>query len=505
MRSYNLDDIEKSIYDFYLSFKSFLKPIVFVFVIYSVAMISIWRSDVSFIDDMGRAMQGYAWSHSFNRYASSIIYYILQLNRVLIDISPFGQIIAMLLLSISSVIITYIFLDKKIEYLPLLLSTFVGLNWFNAALWLYKFDSLTMAFSILVSVVPFLFWDEEYRNNSKTWLRYVLLGFCVFLMMATYQASSGIFLLMILGLAFKDYLDRSNLWHTLKKISYYGSAYVVSGAVFVFLLPKPKGYRSVKYGLDAVLDNTFNILKAIQNGLNNESRVLLIGILIVFLASLFAFSKEKIFSKRFLDVIMGSLFVVFSIPISYGAYLVLVDAPTNARSIVGFGLILSIISILTVRNMDKIRYKIFLLPSILLLQMFVIFLFGLGNALADQERHGLYRTEHLISDLSEIYAESNSETILQIQGDVGLSPVAKHLASQYPITKSIISVQQYGLGDRYWSSRKLTHYYNMPQKYYGTWREKWDCSNWDIEKEDYYHVIKSKKEKNRIKVCVKVK
>ena len=149
--------MEKYIAIIVKAIKPFTKAFFVVLAIYSMAMIPIWRANFSYMDDMGRALTGLAWSHDFNRYSQSWLSYALNINFTLSDISPFPQMVAMIFLSIASVIITYVFCDRKIKYVPLIVSTFMGLSPLILGCWVFKFDAPGVALSILASVIPFLF------------------------------------------------------------------------------------------------------------------------------------------------------------------------------------------------------------------------------------------------------------------------------------------------------------------------------------------------------------
>ena len=121
--------------------RPFVKPFLIVFAIYCFAMLAVWRSGVSFVDDRGRAIFGYAWTSDFNRFSSTAFGLAMNANDRLLDISPWPQILGMGILSVVSVMLTYVFCNKKIKYLPLVLTTFVGLLPLTVECWLYKFDA----------------------------------------------------------------------------------------------------------------------------------------------------------------------------------------------------------------------------------------------------------------------------------------------------------------------------------------------------------------------------
>lgn len=494
------DSINEFTKELYEKIKPFIKPFLIVFFIYCVSMLSIWRAGASFIDDMGRSVSGYAWDTDFNRYTSSYISRMLQLDSKLTDISPLIQIVAMAFVSASSVTITYLFCDKKIKYLPLVLATFVGICPFITECWLYKFDAMPMALSVLASTAPFLCWSHAKRKLSrKQYLTFATITLsCLMVMWTSYQASSGIFLVMILGMSLKDYLNKIKLKAILLNSVLFSAAYLISAAIFKFALPPPISYgqNTATLPLSEIINGTYHNVKKLgmflRTSLSIEWLILIIVFAVCFIVGIIVFSKRRGW-LRLADAIAASTFIIVSVPSSYGAYLILQNPPQNGRSALGIGVILAIASVLLTSNMTKIWTKMLAIPSLMLLYSFFVFNFALGNALADQERYGLYRTESLLTDLSGLYPtkESVAITTLQIQNRSGLSAVASHVNSQYPITRRIITEQQYGLADYAWGRYKLLNYYNRTQNGLGVWEEEWDCTNWSTQLNTYYHAIKT--------------
>ncbi len=94
--------------------RAYLKPFLIIFGIYCFAMLAIWLAGVSYADDAGRAITGKGWTSDFNRYSSSLLsFFLIQMRFSLVDISPLGQILAMGLLTISTLILVELFGDKK--------------------------------------------------------------------------------------------------------------------------------------------------------------------------------------------------------------------------------------------------------------------------------------------------------------------------------------------------------------------------------------------------------
>lgn len=104
----------------------------------------------------------------------------------------------------------------------------VGFNpWFLQNL-SFRFDSPYMSLSLLFSVLPFLFWNK----NKVLFLVVSILS--IFLMCNTYQASSGIYVVMVLALSLKQLLDNQSFIAVLKKAIVAMISYI--SAMFLYLI-----------------------------------------------------------------------------------------------------------------------------------------------------------------------------------------------------------------------------------------------------------------------------
>jgi len=492
----------------------FMKPFFVVLAMYSVAMLSVWRGGVSFVDDMGRAIYGYAWSSDFNRWSQSWLSYALNSNFTLADISPLPQIAAMMFLASAGVIVTYLFCGKEIKYLPLTLSAFIGLSPFTIENWLYKFDAPGMAMSILVSIAPFLFWHVlKGENGKKWWLWAVFTAIataCLMVMLTSYQAGSGIYLVMVLALAFFDFLDKRGVLKIIKSCALFSVPYLLASLIFRFVLPQPSGWRDTEMlGLSNLLPGLMNNIRGYSNflsySLNTQWTFLLQAVFWCFVISLLLFSKRKGYAK-ILDAAFGMLFVIISIPLSHGVLLLLVRPPVNGRSSMGIGLVIAIVGMIIAtrkpeipirkfpRELSYVTKYLLVVPAVILLYSFAVFPLALGNALVDQQRWGIFRTETLLADLSRLYPcrEELSNTTVQVRGGISLSRVAAHVNRVYPITERIITHQQRGLGGHgVWALQKLLRYYGWYPQWSFLWaNEVWDDEHWEIVLDSYFHTVR---------------
>jgi hypothetical protein len=143
-------------------------------------------------------------------------------------------------------------------------------------------------------------------------------------MWMSYQAANGIFLVMILGLALKDFLDNARIKDILKKILIFISPYFFAAFIFKCALPMPKGYRKTEIFAfsemtSGLYHNIIKLFKTLSSYLNDIWSVLAVLLFICFIASLVIFSKRK---RSFIlsDAAAGVLFAALAIPLSYGTF-----------------------------------------------------------------------------------------------------------------------------------------------------------------------------------------
>ncbi|MCR5572695.1 MAG: glucosyltransferase domain-containing protein [Candidatus Saccharibacteria bacterium] len=474
----------------------YLKPFLIIFGIYCFAMLAIWLANVSYADDAGRAITGKGWTSDFNRYSSSLLSFLLvQMRFSLVDISPFGQILAMGLLAVSSLILVELFGDKK-KLSRLIVATLAGLTPFTLSLWLYKFDAPCMALALLACVLPFAF------RSKKNWQFGAISFVCLMIAMTSYQAFTGVFPLLLLALAFRDYLDKKSFnW---RRIIFGLTSFLLSLLAFKFLLPTPEGYRSLEMWslgsfIPGVFSNAFRVFAKIRSSFGSNWLIFLMLTTIAFIVSIILNSKRK-GAKKALEVVAAIAFIVISIPLSYGIYLALADAPYNPRSLIGVGVAFAIIALLTLRG-KKTRY--FAAPAIVLVYLFVVYAFALGNALKYQHDYAVFRNSELAARLSGLYPnrEDLASYKVQIQGNIGLAAQVKHTADLYPITREIIDAHQTGLSSFTWGSWSLHVDYGLSYDHTGLLGDPYDCTSFETRYDGYYERIS---ESNSL-ICIEIK
>ena len=495
-------------YSMFKKYKPFLKPFLIIFAFYCVSMLAIWRSGVSFIDDNGRAFTGKGWTSDFNRYSSSILsFFLIQLNTSLVDISPWSQIVAMAFLAAASLLIVYYFGDVK-KKLHLILSLLVGLTPFTLVCWLYKFDAPCMAMALLTSVTPFLFIKE--KADKKNLIKFsVASTIGLFITLTSYQAFSGVYLLILLAFILKYLLGGKKLQSLLAYLGCGLGGFLVACIAFK-LLPEPSGYRSIETLslielIPGIFQNIANIYAQIFTSFAPVWRIFTALNLICAIIAIFINAKGKI-KQKILSTIAFILFIILAVPFSYGIYLLLAEAPTNPRSLIGVGSALAIALIITTNGFTKkqnIYAKIALTaPAVILVYLFFIYSFTIGNALADQYEYSSNINAAVADSIAQTYNREELATKkLIIHGDIGLVPNVQHVNELYPITAQIIDEFQTGLSYTAWGSWRLRFNYGLEYDHYSLLEQDIDCTSGTVKYDGYYNTVVEDGDK----VCIEIK
>ena len=147
-------------------------------VVYVVPLII---ADYDYLDDYGRNLFGYGWQHD-GRFIATLLSKVWSLNADTFSIFPFSTILSALILGFTGYLLTYLFnieKDRTIKWSSLLIvtmPTFLG----NLV---FKFDCLPMSLSLLVVVLPYLFYNS--------WFKFFITSVVgIFLSLSLYQSGA---------------------------------------------------------------------------------------------------------------------------------------------------------------------------------------------------------------------------------------------------------------------------------------------------------------------------
>jgi len=442
-----------------IDFRSFRKPFFFMLGVYLLGILTIIRANFLYMDDIGRSIEGWRGWYGWSRYVSEFASIFLHADSNLTDISPLPQLFAMFFLSISSVLLVYILGDRRITTVRLLASIPLGLFPYFLQNLSFKFDAPYMTLSILASIVPFLF-----IKHKKAFIFSSVVSLLI--MCATYQASSGFYLLIAVILCFQD-------WNRRKKsdkeiLAFLGVAtfaFCIALAIFKIFLVRSPGSWAEKYAstsihpipnmLSGILENIKDYAIVVNQDMCMLWKIGIALVCIFFITkSVRMSSRKKVFS-----FFTSILLICLSFILSYGVYYLLTKPLYEPRSLYGFGLFLSLLCIYVVSDYKKIAIVI----ALALNWSFFVFAFSYGNALADQARYTEFRISMLLHDLSNLYPDQPEETIsIQLENSIDFAPTIQNISKHYPLIEKLVYKRLSG-GDNIWEYFYFLKHFNYGQ------------------------------------------
>jgi len=465
-----------------IDFHSLLKPVLIMFGVYLLGILSIIRADFSYMDDLARAVVGFQRWFSNSRYleyAATFVHGDFHLT----DISPVPQLLAVLIMSIGSVFLVYVIGNKKITVVRLLASIPLGLFPYFLECLTFKIDAPYMALSVLASVVPFLF---VARKKAFFFISVVSL----LVMLMTYQSASGIYLLIVIVLSFQNWNSRrqsnkeilSFLWIAVL-------AFCFALLFYKYCLMIPFGHLEmypVSQLISGALINIKNYIITINHDLGIIWKAGIVLVLLFFITKSMAQSSRNKIVSLCVSILTVSVLFIFS----FGIFLVLTEPSYNPRSIFGFGVFLAIICVYVVSDIKKPAIVVVLALNWCLFT----FAFSYGNALADQKRYADFRISLLLHDLSVLYPNRNvDEMIIHLNNSIDFAPTIRNISKNNPVIERLVPKRLGTKPGIIWDD----YYYRVYFNYY-TLNKSWDNYLFDLNALDlpvvldsYYHTIQS--------------
>jgi hypothetical protein len=475
---------------------AFLKATGLLFILYIVGYISIIRANYSYMDDLYRAIRGSHWS-GWSRHVSDFLStFIHGGDPVLMDISPLTIFISAAILAAAGALLVYILCEHSFPLPPLLASLSLGFSPYFLENISYKYDSPYMALSILVSITPFLF--------LKSFRAFIFVSLVSLLIMCmTYQAASGIYIMITLMFLFKYWNGREKINEELfggsvkssgtKLLQFAGTAALVFCIALIFFrLIFMAGKGGGEYASTAMLFPSGLLPGILSNALNyfkfiNSDFGLIWKFFIAFLLLLFVIQavRHSIRNKA-LSMAVSVVVLVVMMVFSYGVYIVLQTPLFAPRALYGFGVFIAITGIYIVSKKTTPG----LICVLALNYCFFVFSFAYGNALMDQKRYSDFRLEMAAHDLALLFPErERTETPIFFENGLDYSPVTELVAKHYPVIKRLVPA-----GNDYHSGDYLIEYLKWGTGgFFPITEDVKRISTLDmpIVLDSYYHVIKS--------------
>lgn len=440
------DKLENIIQEIYQPIKEIIddknskKYFIYLIIIYLIGYASILRADVYYIDDFWRSTSGASNWDDASRHLSNVFSKVLHMGWKLSDVSPLTQLIAIVILSTSSILLVKI-INKKLSFMSILASVSIGLFPYFLQSISYKFDSPYMAFSVLSSIFPFLW----YQSKKRYFITFSILG--VLGTLLTYQSANGVYLIVFTALLTKDFfLQNITLKEGCKKYALIIFNYMIALLLFRYLFminETDHGYAAsntlpVSDLLMGIWDNLKKYILLIKKDLFGG----IIGYFLLFIGVMYIVKMLNL-SKR--NKIITFIFSLVSLSImlclSWGAYIILERPLFAARAYLGFCLLIGLLALTIVEGTDIHTYYIMAKNLVIIFFIYSLMAFAnsYGNALYAQNKYTSFRITTLAYDLSKI-TPNKKKIMLTLKGrrDIGHAKAVINASYHYPLIKRLI-------------------------------------------------------------------
>ncbi len=439
-------------------YRTHKSDVIFMFIVYLIGAASIILANVDYLDDSYRTLGG-SFGFGWHRYTSELAARVLQLHPTFqLNIFPYSILISILLLSISSCLLVHIITPRLAHSkLALLASITVGLSPYYLESLSYKFDSPFMALSVLVSIFPFLF--------VRHMVLFIVVSIiCVFMMITSYQASSGIHMMLTVLFIFKYLTNNISLKQiSLKIILPATFSYAFALAIFSQFYMQQDAY--VGTTLPDSPDSTYAMITSniidyfitiYDDFCPNVFIYIIIALPIIFIANKVLDSPYKIRSF----IISIFVFIVLAL-LSPGLFLIINHPPFEyPRGFIGFGVLIAILMLesINIKQTTILRKSISVLFILVLVESCMVFANYYGQALKNDMAYGKWRLDIALQDVFRFkpLAAGEKIKIAQSLSSVGLPPAVQQANIHYPIIKKLLPMSR-----KFWNQDFIKKYYGI--------------------------------------------
>lgn len=470
------------------------RAVLILFAVYVIGFSAVLRTNFYYMDDNGRAAFGYKTWDYFGRYLSTGFSSLIHMGDYLTDIAPLPQLTALLIMAVSGVLLLYIFFDRTLFTLWELAAVVpLGLNPYFLECLSFRFDAPYMAVSVLAGILPLLY------RNQRTWI-YLLSSMLGILAVCTsYQAGTGIFPLLVVALALRMFCDG----RTLKEALCFGlrsaAGYGLGLVYFKLVIMKPADAGYVSNAMPEAAGFVSNMLgnyKRFFGLILTDFKpfwLLLMGLLAVLFLVLSVYRARQ---GKAAAGLVAAVSLAAMLLLCFGLYPVLESPLYAPRAMYGFGVLLTVLCIVTAEGQGNVPVK---MPALILSWTFFVFSFTYGNALDLQKQYTEFRIQMVMEDLNDLDVFAAEETVLlRLEGGIGDSPIYDNMPQDSNILDRLVP-STFGGGDDLTEYRFWNYYGLRDVAEYGSLE---DCpADMPVLKDGIFHTIRG--EGNRILVVLK--
>jgi hypothetical protein len=432
--------VQKQLNQFYCWCKENKSLLFMTILIYQAAILAIGVVNFPYMDDAVRQRVGNTdFANTYSRWGSEIGSWLVQGSRHLTDMGLVTPILTGFILAAASILIVYTLNNQKLRVLPLVVSTLIGLNpWFLQCV-SFRFDSPYLALSVFCSVLPFLWWEKQ-----PSWF-FSLSVLSIFMMCNTYQASSGIYIVMVLALSLKALLADNAFAPLLKKIVTAAGAYIL--AMLLYFVEMKLHPELAQRGNNVVIASITEIPKTFLDNsrmyphviLDQSTKVWVILFILLMLAFIVT-SVQKANLEPAKALLFLALYLVSAAILSYGVFLIFPEklALAAPRYAYGFSVFATVTLLLLLENLKTFPWLKLATKGIVCLFCYYLlsFPFIYASSLHYQKEAFERQSVLLAEDLKQVVSTDTKNVYATMLFKD--SPVFTNTAKNYPILTNLV-------------------------------------------------------------------
>jgi len=452
------------------------------------------RTNFYYMDDNGRAAFGYKDWDYFGRYLSTAFATLLHAGNYLVDIAPLPQLVALGLMAAAGVIMLAVFYGRTQFFLWELAAVVpLALNPYFLECLSFRFDAPYMAVSVLAGVLPLLF----HQRKAGVYILASALG--ILAVCTSYQAATGIFPILVIALALRMWCSGKTMKETLcfcmKSLAGYGLGLVY----FKLVIMKPADAVYVSNSLPAVanlIPNMVNNYKTYYGLILTDLKPFWHGLILLTGAAYLGLAVINSRKNRLASALLAVVALVLMVLLCFGIYPVLESTLFSPRAMYGFGVLLTILTVVSAEGMGRISAK---LPALALSWVFFIFALTYGNVLNLQKEYVEFRIQMVMEDLNDLeVCQQEEPVLLRLYGGIGKTPILQNMPQNYGILDRLVP-ESFAGGDDL-SEYRFSCYYGLPDNI-GIGSHEECTPDMPVIKDGIFHTIRG--EGNRLLVELK--
>ena len=458
---------------FYLQGKYF-KAFCGLFIFSMLYIFPIILANFYYIDDLGRSISGDTFWEGNGRPLASLLTIALNGGMPLMDVSPWMQIVSVIILSYSLILFLKKYVPLATSFQLVCIASCSYFNFFLLENLSYKFDSFGMICSLSLFLIMYAL--PESLNRKK---HLALSAVAVLMSLSLYQASIGAYLaLSILEYIFL-FQQNVSCKSVIIRLLLRFLGVLTGGILYKLLVARiyipTEGYTAEHsnlvnplsaLGIQKISSNIAvfsDLFKAYAESLGNIG-ILSLVILILGISYMIYHNWQSRSETVFVKMIISLLFLISPLLLLAASViaLVLLNLPVVAPRVMLSVTIFTLFIGITIYHLSEVR-KYFLAFAVIIMVYTLSFASYYGNLLNRQENMNTIVAVSLVRDINDLEAERKKK--INTLSIIGSAPKCHELllaSGKRPLLDRLVPI--YINNNWYWGGQYLSHYRKNPVK-----------------------------------------